>query len=271
MQVKNSVKKLWSCKEVANSFNFGAAQLGAIDEKHIERFINSYYPGQKKTIVDLGIGTGRELCWLDKVKNTKSIVGVDYSKAMLDVCRGNITKGKFKTGVRLVHSDITKLKKIDLGRNNTIKIFLFLLNSFGNNEREEQIKILNSVWKLMGERDLLIMTLYKYPEKLKIPKELLKQIPKHLKGYEDKKTYEVLDYVFVSFLWQNYYKKYGKIPVFWYNEKTKNIEVYVGKKLMYISHRWNKKEIREIHGETKLRIKKIIEGDFMYVSIAEKK
>lgn len=271
MQIKNSVKKLWNYKEVANSFNISAAQLGAIDEKHIENFINCYFPEKKKTIVDLGIGAGRELEWVTKVKNIQSILGVDYSKAMLNVCKNNISKRNFKTKIKLIHKDIIYLNKKDIEDNGTIKIFLCLLNTFGNNERKEQIKILNSLRKLMKNKDLLIMTLYKYPKEIKIPKKLLKQIPKHLKGREDKKMYEVLDYVFVSFLWQIYYQKHKKIPVFWYNEKTKNIEVYVGKKLMYISHRWNKKEIKEIHKKANLKIKKIIDGDFMYVSVAEKK
>lgn len=269
--IRNSVKELWSDKEVANSYNISAAQLGSIDEKHIEKFINSYFPKEKKTIVDLGIGGGRELVWLDKVKNVQKVIGVDYSKAMIDACKKNIAEKKIKVKVSLIHKDILQLDKEDIsGTGGSIKIFLFLLNSLGNNIREEQIRILNSVKKLMERKDLLIMTLYKYPEKLRISKEFLEEIPRHLDSYEKKKVYEILDYVFVPFLWQIYYRKYKKIPVFWYNKETKNVEVYIGKKLVFMSHRWDEKEIKDVHQVANLKIKKIIDGDLMYISIAEK-
>src|SRR3990167_10802080 len=64
---------------------------GVVDEKHVARFFNAYLPKRRKTIVDLGIGTGREMVWIDKLRNCSQIIGLDYSLPMVKFCSGSST------------------------------------------------------------------------------------------------------------------------------------------------------------------------------------
>lgn len=247
--------------------------LGVRDEKLVADFINDYLPRKEKVIVDLGIGTGRELEWLDELKNVSKIIGIDKSEAMLKFCKK--VAEKCKKEVILIKDDLFDLRKLPkfVARERLPIIYICLLNTLGNfNERERKL-VLSNIKKSMKEEDRLILCLYKVLDAVKINR-FLKRIHRKFYPKEEKKAkeiYEMIEYALLPIFWDPIMEKFKTVPTFWYNEKTHDIVVHLRKKRVFISHRFTKEEIRNLHKDVGLKLEKIVEGKLMYISVARSK
>jgi len=235
---------------------------GVVDEKFVEKYIKN----QKEVkVVSLGIGTGRELSWLDKLKNVKEIIGVDYSPAMLKICKDVAKKCKIK--ITLVRDNLLRLKKFKrIIKNEKLPlIYICLINTLGNFKEKDREKVLRNVRNLMKAKDRLILCLYKRPERIKITLKILPalKIKTALRG----QIALALEYYYNEVLWSGIYKKFYQIPQFIYDRKTNDVAVFCKKRKIFISHRFSKEEIEELAKIAKLKIEKLIEGKFMYVVI----
>lgn len=257
---------IWKHKKAAELYVKGITQeaSGVADEKYVKDYINSK---RNVKVVSLGIGTGRELNWLDKLKNIKEVVGIDYSSDFLDVCKK--VAGKCKVKVNLIKDNLFYLKRFKkLIRNEgSPLIYVCLLNTLGNFTAKEREKILKNVRNLMKKKDRLILCLYKKPEKIKAKIALPPQIK--IKGNSGRKIKlgTLIEYGCLEFFWLPILEKYYRLPRFWYNEKTDDVTIYVDKKKILISRRFSEEEIKELCKEVKLKIEKLVEGKFMWVVI----
>ncbi len=255
---------IWKHKKAAELYHkkFSKGASGIIDEKYVKDFI-----GSKKNvkIVSLGIGNGRELSWLDELKNIKEVVGIDYSADFLDICRKVAEKCKVKT--TLIKDNLFFLKKFKrIIKNEKLPlIYICLINTLGNFEEKERGKVLKNVRNLMKKKDRLILCLYKRPEEIKVKMFLPPQIK--IKGDLGRriKLGTLIEYGCLEFLWLSIWEKYHQLPRFWYNEKADDVTVYVGKEKIVISHRFSKEEIKDMAKIAKFKIEKLIEGKFMWV------
>lgn len=259
---------IWKSKKAAElwhqDFSLKGKGSGIIDEKYVENYIASK---RKVKVVSLGVGTGRELEWLNKLKNIREIIGIDYSQSMLDVCK-EVAK-KCHTRVSLIKDNLLSLKKFAkfIKGEKSPLIFVCLINTLGNFEEKDREKVLKKVNGLMKRKDRLILCLYKRPERIKTKMFLPRQIK--IKGNSEReiKLGEAIEYAFYKFWWSPILDRYRRLPRFWYDDKTNNITIYVGKKKILISHRFSGEEIKELCQEAKLKIEKLIEGKFMWVVI----
>jgi|GEM_PF-3428852 len=247
-------------------------KLDVVDERHLVDFIKKYHPGSKKIIIDLGIGPGRELEWLEKIEDVASIVGIDFSKPMLDFCKG-IAK-RYSKKVILVQEDFRNLSKTEklIGGSVTPKIFICLVNTLGNFPPRDRLRVLNAVRRIMGGEDRLVLMLYKLPQDMRINGNAIKRIPPHLRprGYDIMKYLELIDYSFQNWIWDPVVEIFGSPPIITYDDENQDIAAYVGDKKVFGSHRWDKTEIRNLHKQAMLRIDKIIEGDYAYIVVSKK-
>ncbi len=259
-------KIIWRNKKAAELYHKEVTQKnpGVIDEEYIKKYINSK---KEIKVVSLGIGVGRELSWLDKSKNIKEVIGIDYSQEMLDFCK-KISQ-KYKTKITLVNDDLLLLKKFkNLIRNEKYPlIYICLINTFGDFEEGDRIKILNNLRNLIRKKDRLILSLNKRPEIIKTKTFLPIQIWSKGNSTTRFKLKSAIEYMFYEFFWPPILTRYKQLPRFWYNDKENNIEIYVGKKKILISHRFSKEEIKDLAKKTKFKIEKIIEGKFMWIII----
>ncbi|MEM3555610.1 MAG: class I SAM-dependent methyltransferase [Candidatus Micrarchaeia archaeon] len=247
-------------------------KLDIIDERHLVDFINSYHPNSEKIVVDLGIGPGRELEWLDKIKNIHTIIGVDFSKYMLDFCK-NVAKRYLKRVV-LIHEDFRDLSRTKRFIKNRVHpiIFICLVNTLGNFPPRDRLRVLRKVRMLMNDEDRIVLMLYKLPQDMKIDSTAIKRIPIHLRprGYDIMKYLELIDYSFQNWIWDPVVEIFGSPPIITYDEVSQDIAAYVGDKKVFASHRWSKKEIKDLHKLAGLKIDRIIEGDYAYVVVSKK-
>lgn len=101
------------------NFDFGAKTTAVFDDmlirsvplynelQHMIGEIVSEFAQDKTNIYDVGCSTGTTLIAIDKiVKKNVSLIGVDYSKAMLDKCRDRFKKERIKNKIELVCSDL---------------------------------------------------------------------------------------------------------------------------------------------------------------------
>lgn len=257
---------IWRNKKAAGIYHREVAREnpGVIDENYIKNYIISK---RKVKVVSLGIGVGRELYWLDKLNNIKEVVGIDYSQEMLDFCK-EITE-RYKIKVTLIKDDLLSLKKFkNLIRNEKYPlIYICLINTFGDFEEEERVKILKNLKYLIKKKDRLILSLNKRPETIKARTFLPLQIRSKGNSTTRFKLKTAIEYMFYEFFWPPLLERYHRLPRFWYDDKTNNITIYIGKKKILISHRFSKEEIKKLSREAKLKIEKLIEGKFMWVVI----
>ncbi len=260
-------KIIWKHKKATELYHkeeISKKASGAIDEKYVKNYIAS-----KKNVklVSLGIGNGRELYWLNKLKNIKEIIGVDYSGEMLDICKAVAKQYRVKTF--LVKDNLLSLKRLKriIEKEKIPLIFLSLLNTIGNFTLKQREKILKNVDSLIKKKDRIILCLYKRPERIRAKIILPPQIK--IKGNLVKRIElgEAIEYASLEFFWPPILEKFRQIPRFWYNEKTNDITIYVGKKKILISHRFSEEEIKKLCQIAKLKIEKLIEGKFMWVVI----
>jgi len=257
---------IWHTKEAAERYAKMSLKFipGAIDEEHVKKYISSK---RNVKIVSLGIGTGRELSWLKNFKNIKEIIGIDYSKAMLMISR-RIAK-TCKKKIVLIQDNLLSLKKFKtiIKKEKLPIIYICLINTLGNFKARERERILKNIKELAKREDRVALCLYKIPERIKTRIKL----PPHIivKGKRVKKI-EInlaIEYALNEVIWAAVTKKFKRIPRFWYEEDNRDIVTYIGRKKIFISHRFSKEEIKKLCKTVKLKIEKIIEGKFMWVVI----
>jgi len=257
---------IWKHKKVAELYHKHVSQeaSGVVDEKYIKDYIEKK---RNVKVVSLGIGSGRELSWLDKLKNIKEVIGIDYSSEFLDICRKVAKKCKVK--VICFKDNLFSLKKFKefIKKEKLPLLYLCLLNTLGNFTQKEREKILKNVRNLMRKKDRLILCLYKRPERIKAKIKLPPQIKVIGNSGRKIKLGTLIEYGCLELLWLPILEKYYRLPRFWYNEKTDDVTVYVGKEKILISHRFSEDEIEELAEIAKLKIEKLIEGKFMWVVI----
>ena len=144
-----------------------------------------------------------------------------------------------------------------------------MLNTLGNFTQKEREKILKSVRNLMRKKDRLILCLYKRPERIKAKIKLPPQIKVIGNSGRKIKLGTLIEYGCLELLWLPILEKYKLLPRFWYNEKTDDVTIYVGKEKILISHRFSEEEIKKLAKIAKLKIEKLIEGKFMWVVISK--
>jgi len=257
---------IWKHKKAAELYTKEILEkaAGVKDEKYVENYISS--KGNIK-VISLGIGTGRELNWLDKLKNIDEVIGIDYSQDFLEICKKVAKKCKVK--VSCVKDNLFSLKKFKkfIRSEKLPLIYICLLNTLGNFAQKGRKKVLKNVRNLMEKKDRLVLCLYKRPEKIKAKIFLPPQIK--IKGNSGRriKLGTLIEYGCLELLWLPILEKYKLLPRFWYNEKTDDVTIYAGKEKIFISHRFSEKEIKEMAQIAKLKIEKLIEGKFMWVVI----
>lgn len=257
---------IWTHKKGADFYvkRVSEEASGIVDEKYIKDYIASK---KNVKVVSLGIGAGRELNWLDKLKNIKEIIGIDYSLEFLDICRKVAEECKIKT--TLIKDNLFSLKKFKriIKNEKLLLIYICLINTLGNFEEKEREKVLKNVRNLMKKKDRLILCLYKRPERIKAKISLPPQVKTKGNSGRRVKLGTLIEYSCLEFFWLPILEKYHQLPRFWYNEKTNDVTIYVGKEKILISHRFSEEEIKGLAKKAKLKIEKIIEGKFMWVAI----
>jgi ubiquinone/menaquinone biosynthesis C-methylase UbiE len=89
-------------RDAARYYDVGTTRTNDID------FYVKHIPSEDPTILELGCGTGRVLIPLSR--HCDSIVGVDNSGSMLDLCKEKLQEGQASTGnIALLLEDITSL------------------------------------------------------------------------------------------------------------------------------------------------------------------
>jgi len=257
---------IWKHKKAVELYHkkVSAEASGVVDEKYVKDYISLK---RKVKVVSLGVGTGRELNWLDKLKNIKEVIGIDYSSEFLEICEKVAKECKVK--VSCFKDNLFSLKKFKnfIKKEKLPLIYICLLNTLGNFTQKEREKVLKNVRNLMKKKDRLILCLYKRPERIKAKIKLPPQI--EVKGNSGRrvKLGTLIEYGCLEFLWLPILEKYHQLPRFWYNEKTDDVTIYVGGEKILISHRFSEEEIEELAKISKLKIEKLIEGKFMYTVI----
>jgi len=166
---------IWKHKKAAELYRkeVSLKASGVTDEKYVKDYIASK---KNVNVVSLGIGGGRELSWLDKLKNIKEVIGIDYSQDFLEICRKVAKKCKVK--VSCVKDNLFSLKKFKrlIKKEKLPLIYICLLNTLGNFTWREREKVFKNVRDLMKKGDKLVLCLYKRPERIKTKIKLPPQI-----------------------------------------------------------------------------------------------
>jgi len=266
----NNLKTFWFNPQTPLGYNDYIKNASGIDdEKIIAEIIENYFPSKKKIIADLGIGTGRELVWIDKLKNIKEIIGLDYSPVMIDFVKNNI---KINSKICLIVDDLfnsTKLLEKTKKENSPI-IFLSLLNTFGNFSKEERILVLKNIFSLMKSKDRIILALYKKNQNAKLLKTISKSPRLETKDPNNKPILaELIEYGLLKFFWTSVMDKYNQMPRFWYDKKNNDVAIHIDGKRLLASHRFDKEEIMHEFKTVKLKIENLIEGNAMWVVVGK--
>lgn len=269
----NNLKTFWFNPQTPKNYHKSVNSIssGISDEKIIEKFINNYCPKKNKVIVDLGIGTGRELSWLGKLKKIKKIIGLDYSPAMIDFVKNNSKSCNFK--LELVTDDLLKPRQLSkkIRQENTPIIYLSLINTFGNFSRDERICALKNICTLMLPKDRVILALYKRSQDAKLTQMIQKSPRLQTQNPNDQPILaELIEYGLLQFFWTSVMGKYNQIPRFWYDKKGNDVIIHVKGKRLLASHRFSKEEIELEFKAAGFKIDKIIEGKAMWIAVGKK-
>jgi len=258
--------EIWFWKEIPEAYFKACSKMRrTVDETRMVEFINEFKPKNKKIIVDLGIGPGRELHWLTKLKNISKIIGIDYSQPMLNFCQKQAQKSQIKT--TLLKDDLLTLNKFKPPKVEII-IYLYLFNSLGDFEPKERKIILQNIKRKMKNGDVFIVTLSKRPEE--VEPGVLEELSYRAKSSKENKRLDVvMEYGALPFLWNISLKKYKRLPQLWYDNKKNDFVLYMGKNILFFSHRWSKKEIIGLFIKSGLKIIDIIGGKTSYVVISK--
>jgi hypothetical protein len=243
---------------------------GAEDEITVVKIINKYLPSRNKIIVDLGIGTGRELDWIDKLNKIKSIFGVDYSPVMLDFVLQNFKD--LKHHLELILDDLFKPKKLEkrINQEKTPIIYISLINTFGNFTSKERILVLKNICKLMKSSDRIILAIYKRGQSTKL-NNFIKQSERlqTIDPNDQLILTELIEYGLLQFFWTSVMDKYNQLPRFWYDKENNDVVVHVNGKRLLASHRFSKEEIEKEFATANLKVDKIIEGKSMWIAVGK--
>lgn len=240
---------------------------GVLDEIPVINFIKNF---RKSTaIVSLGIGTGRELEWLDEIKNISKIIGIDFAKSTLKFCRKRAKKCKKK--IILLKDDMTNPVKLEkkVSKIKEPVIYISLINTLGNFSSKERELVFQRTKDLMKKKDRLVLCLYKRIDKAIVDSINLPSYLRPKSKKEKVKLTEIIEYALVPILWEPLLKKYNQLPRFWYNEKGNDLVVYMTEKKVFISHRFSKEEIKKLHKKAGLKIEKLAEGKAMCTVISK--
>jgi ubiquinone/menaquinone biosynthesis C-methylase UbiE len=155
---------IWKHKKAAELYTKGILEeaSGVADEKYIKDYIEKK---RNVKVVSLGIGSGRELDWLDKLKNVKEVIGIDYSPDLLEICRKVAEKCKVKVICLKDNLFSLKIFKKFIKKEKLPLIYICLINTLGNFTQKEREKVLKNVRNLMKKKDRLIFLQNWQPEK----------------------------------------------------------------------------------------------------------
>lgn len=242
---------------------------GIVDEEIVADFINSYLPNKRKVVVDLGIGSGRELVWLDKTLGVGEIIGVDYSPAMVKFCKKE-AKG-CKHELKLIRDDLLSLSLLPRtveGEGKPV-IYISLINTFGNFSIEERLVALRNITSILKLEDRIVLALYNRCHQARFAKSLSPYLQTDHK-IDEMILAEVIEYGFYPFLWVPVLDKYHQMPRLWYDKKGHDFIMHIDGKRLLASHRFSKKEIEGEFKEAGLKVDRIIEGKAMYIAVGKK-
>jgi ubiquinone/menaquinone biosynthesis C-methylase UbiE len=137
-------------RDAARYYDVGTTRTNDFD------FYVKHIPSEDPTILELGCGTGRVLIPLSR--HCDSIVGVDNSGSMLDLCKEKLQEGQASTGnIELLLEDITSL---DLQREFGLIIAPFRV--FQNIDTDENMKaIFRSIHRHLSPHGFCILNVFK--------------------------------------------------------------------------------------------------------------
>ncbi len=270
----NNHKAFWFHTKMPQEYHEEATKgaSGVVDEKIVVGVIESFAPQKEKVLVDLGIGTGRELAWIDKLKNVAKIIGIDYSPVMIDFCQKVANKCSHE--VELYVDDLFKPKysqKIAKENANNPLIYLSLINTFGNFSKSERILALRNVHSVMKPDDRVIISVYKRTQHVKLASRIKKS--DHLQTLnpnDNNLLAEIIEYAGYSFFWDSVMDEHHAMPQFWYDQKNHDVAIHVNGKRVFTSHRFTRDEIAEEFTKAGLNVDDLIEGKAMWVVVGKK-
>lgn len=201
-------------------------------------------------LVDFGIGGGRELSWINGVKTTRCIIGVDYAERILDKCQ-QIWKESKKPLV-LVDDDFRDLSVTSglIDDEGTPRVFMFLANTLGNLNQKERHNLLKKLALAMKKSDRVCLYLFKRP---KTPVEIKEET-----GYY-REHYCAVDSAVIK-------EAFGSEPRYYYDFENSDVVTACEDGPVITSHRWTKNEITRALNDAGLAVEKIIEGKHAFVA-----
>lgn len=268
----NNLKTFWFNPQAPTGYHEHMKRYasGVEDEETVAEIISKYLPTKNKVIADLGIGTGRELDWMDKLPKIKKIIGLDYSPYMTDFITKN--KAKYSKSIELIVDDLFKphqLAKIAKKEKSPI-IYLSLINTFGNFTKHERIRVLKNIRFLMLPKDRIVLALYKISQSTKLTDAIAKVASLQTVDPNDQSILaELVEYGLLQFFWTSVMDKYNQLPRFWYDKKNNDVIVHVDGKRLLASHRFSKGEIEEEFTVANLKVAKMIEGKAMWIVVGK--
>ena len=272
--MSQNMRPMWTHADTPAEYdNFFSSELpsGTVDESRVANFFNRYLPRKQKVLVDLGIGSGRELVWIDKLEGLSRIVGIDYSRPMLEFCRKNTVSCRHE--VVLEQDDLLGPKILPglVGAIAEPVVYVSLINSMGNFSSRERIRVLRKMKPLLRSRDRVILCLYKRPT-LEMGTRLLKPFPESAlpKNKIDCVYLNfAVEYALIPYVWNSIIER-GGFPTFWYDKKSNDVVIRDDNEKVVISHRFDRKEIKDLARAIGLAIDRLITGKFMYIAILKK-
>jgi len=154
--------EIWFNKEACEGYvkeQEKAAIAGSKDREMMLEALSYYLPNKDKVHVGLGIGGGLDFKLID-MPHVARRIGVDYSPAMLKLCKERHSDAEFIKDNLL---DLRKLRKV-LKKEERPICFTLLTNTLGNFSYEDRPKVVESIRNVMKDNDLLVTELYKRPE-----------------------------------------------------------------------------------------------------------
>jgi len=244
-------ERYWKHQAIADSY-FSCSSSSPKHADEVEIF-NSLETLGEHIVVDFGIGGGRELDWINKLKNTTRIIGVDYSERTLTQCQRLSVKSP--KPLTLLVDDFRQMDSLTvlLDGDSSRKAFLFLANVFGNLEICERLEVLKKTSSFMKQEDRLFLYLFK---RSRTKGEMTAEAQYYQKYYSG------LDQVVIKEL-------FGSEPSYYYDFEENNVVTACNEGPVVFSHRWEESEIRSVVEQAGLKIEKIKEGNHAFVAIAK--
>lgn len=233
------------------------------DETVMYDYINKFSKKKRVVLIDLGIGTGRELEFLKEFKNIKEVVGLDYSDAMLKFCQK--TWKNYPIRLRLIQDDFRTFanSKKAIASVKLPKIFTLFFGAINNTTEEDRMRFLAAVKKLMTEKDILLITFSKIPQ-TQIASYKHPWI-KFKSRNEEMSFYDIRVYIQIMWFWGVAKEYFGTVPQFYYDKLTRNIIITItGAGSCFFSHRFTKEEIRKTVKKAGMKLNLLKEGKEMY-------